>query len=774
MGKLLDRARRSFEGSAVSSLESKSRLIRRLALWQAWFAVFIIWSALVVTVGPIPRLTSFHAEVGEKWVEQDVFTPFALSVDDVERALAEQSFLRAQHEKVFVYDPEVEAGSFRLIDQILSDAVKAKEAGTSVSELVKAIQTERGIDLSHRVASFLIAHADDHRLRSDLAEALRVLYKERGVTNDKRLLIGAAQARRLKIILPSGRQDLDTTFSVESVIEYPGEVREFLQRRAFAKVVIAPEWRDAYAELLLQVLRPNLVYSEKLTAEFLASAMKRAEHKFHIEPGARVVAQGDRLSLLQVSLLKLLDQKLRHYDTVRLIINAVLLFLGMALVIEFARKYDENFQFTSQRIFVTWLPTIFALAVAKFLLFQSSDVLLSTFALPAGLVGMLGVILLDRRVAVVVSFVTALAAGLAFQWNFLPTLVTAISSLAGIFFIASVRERREVLLAGVKLTALNVLLVLLVNLAQAQTTLRTDLILVAIANGLGCYVMAVGSLPLVESLFDIVTDVRLMELTSVNHPLMRLLEERAPGSYQHVLNVTKLAEPAAERIGANFLLVRAGAYFHDVGKILKPKYFTENQVTPEERRIHSRLSPHLSCLIIKNHVREGIELAQRFGLPQQVIDFIPQHHGTCLIRYFYEVARQQAEAAGTTIDEREFLYPGPKPQTREAAIVMLADAVEATATAKFTGSIIREEDVYRVVRQTIQDKFSEGQFDECPMTFKDLHEIFEVFVKTLLSRYHRRVDYPQAGQTREQKPGTVIAPPVPAAAPAASAGENRG
>jgi putative nucleotidyltransferase with HDIG domain len=384
---------------------------------------------------------------------------------------------------------------------------------------------------------------------------------------------------------------------------------------------------------------------------------------------------------------------------------------------------------------------------------------------------MLGVILFQPQLAIVVSLVSALGAGLALQGTFWPTFVGAVSGLAGVVFLHSVRERKEVLMAGVRLAGLNALLAIVGAVMFNRLAVRLDVVLLAVANGLGSYVLAVGGLPLIENLFGVVTDVRLMELTSINHPLLRLLEERAPGSYQHVLNVTKLAEPAAERIGANYLLVRAGAYFHDVGKILKPKYFTENQVTPEERRIHSRMTPYLSCLIIKNHVREGIELARRFGLPEPVIDFIPQHHGTSLIKYFYEQARQLVETQGGVLDEQEFRYPGPKPQSREAAIVMLADAVEATATAKFTGRTVREEDVYRVVRQTIQEKFSDGQFDECKMTFEDLHAIFEVFVKTLLSRYHRRVDYPQPGQDRSQQAGSVIVP-VQAAQVPASGGSN--
>lgn len=180
--------------------------------------------------------------------------------------------------------------------------------------------------------------------------------------------------------------------------------------------------------------------------------------------------------------------------------------------------------------------------------------------------------------------------------------------------------------------------------------------------------------------------------------------------------------------------------------MVKPKYFTENQATAEERRIHQKLAPSLSALIIKEHVKKGIELARAHRLPERLIDFIPQHHGTSLIRYFHTEA-QRRFAMGDTADpvrEEEFRYPGPKPQYVETAILMLADAVEATATAKLTGTTVRRDDVERLVRDTIREKFNDGQLDECNLTMSDLNRIRESFVKTLLARYHQRIDYPES------------------------------
>jgi len=290
----------------------------------------------------------------------------------------------------------------------------------------------------------------------------------------------------------------------------------------------------------------------------------------------------------------------------------------------------------------------------------------------------------------------------------------------------------------------NVLTIAILRFIEDPTALYYSAATWGTINAALCYFLAIGMFPLFESIFGITTDLKLLELTGVHHPLIRELEEKAPGSYQHSLNVAKLAEAAAEAIGANYLLVRAGAYFHDIGKAIKPRYFSENQVSPDERRTHEKLTPYLSCLIIRNHVKEGIELGRRYGLSEKVIDFIPQHHGTCLIKYFYHEAVRQYEESESAepVRESDFRYPGPKPQSIEAAIVMVADSVEATATSRLTRPNIDADDIRHLVLDAIQDKFSDGQFDDCHLTLRQLHEIRESMVRTLLGRFHHRIDYP--------------------------------
>ena len=306
------------------------------------------------------------------------------------------------------------------------------------------------------------------------------------------------------------------------------------------------------------------------------------------------------------------------------------------------------------------------------------------------------------------------------------------------------RERSDMIQIAWKLGLVYVLLVLIFSLIEGNWQPNPWHLVIAFLNSMMSVAVTLYLLWFFEKAFGVVTDLKLLELTGLRHPLIVQLEEKAPGSYQHVLNVMKLAEAAAHAIGANYLLVRAGALFHDIGKMVKPKYFSENQVTLEDKKAHSKLSPYMSVLIIKNHVKEGVELARRFKLPQTIIDFIPQHHGTGLIRYFYSAALKRYEESATAdpVREEEFRYPGPKPQTIEAAIVLLADSVEAIAASKFTGGQVSEDEIRRVTQMAISERFNDGQFDECDLTMRHLRDMREAFLRTLMARYHFRVAYP--------------------------------
>ena len=253
-----------------------------------------------------------------------------------------------------------------------------------------------------------------------------------------------------------------------------------------------------------------------------------------------------------------------------------------------------------------------------------------------------------------------------------------------------------------------------------------------------------GVLPFLERLFDIQTDISLLELSDANHPLLKELVQRAPGTYNHSINVASMSEAAAESIGANGLLCRVGAYFHDVGKLRKPDYFIENQAGGVNK--HDDLTPTMSTLVIIAHVKDGAEIARKHRLPRRIIDLVEQHHGTTLVEYFYRRAEQQLnEKTDNTdqeaaLDEGDFRYPGPKPQTPEAAVMMLADTVESASRALRDPAPARIEGL---VKEVSKKKMDDGQFDECQITIEQLHTIEESLIKSLNAMYHARVKYPE-------------------------------
>ncbi|MCM8819776.1 MAG: HDIG domain-containing protein, partial [Candidatus Omnitrophica bacterium] len=255
-------------------------------------------------------------------------------------------------------------------------------------------------------------------------------------------------------------------------------------------------------------------------------------------------------------------------------------------------------------------------------------------------------------------------------------------------------------------------------------------------------IIVIGILPICELIFRVTTNISLLELLDFNHPLLRRLILEAPGTYQHSLVVANLSEAAAEAIGANMFLARVGAYYHDIGKILKPQFFVENIVGYKDA--HKNLKPSMSKLIIINHIKDGVELAKKYHLNPKIIDFIAQHHGRTLVYFFYQKAKELEPQAGL---EEEYRYPGPKPQSPEVAIVSLADTIEALSRTLTEPTPSRIEEM---VTEVVKRRFLEGELDESKLTLKDLEKITQSFIRMLNALFHTRINYPK-NEDRNQK-----------------------
>jgi hypothetical protein len=387
----------------------------------------------------------------------------------------------------------------------------------------------------------------------------------------------------------------------------------------------------------------------------------------------------------------------------------------------------------------------------------------TVYGLPVAVGAMLVVLLFDFHTALVFSFVLGLLCGLwLLEASY--SVYVFVGSLVAAFSVLRCKRRTEILKGGLYLLGANVLAVsvLLLFLGQASASQVLFSLVFAAFSALLTTAIVSLALPLLEYLFGITTDISLLELLDLEHPLMKTMMVTAPGTYHHSIIVGNLVESAAEAVGVNPLLARVSAYYHDIGKIKMPEYFVENQPTGASK--HERLTPHMSSMVLISHVKEGVELARQYKLPEQVVDIIRQHHGTSLITYFYQKAKEKAEE----LPEEEYKYPGPKPQSKVAALVMMADAVEAASRVLTEPTPAR---IAALVNKIINHIFLEGQLDECELTLKDIQEIKRRFVYILTGILHKRVDYP--GFEFKEQVGEGVPSKQPAAAPSTGPKEGQ-
>lgn len=359
---------------------------------------------------------------------------------------------------------------------------------------------------------------------------------------------------------------------------------------------------------------------------------------------------------------------------------------------------------------------------------------LSIYAIPLAVGPMLAALLIDIHTAIVFSVITGLLAGV-WLGNPLYSVFTFAAGLTAAFGVIRCKKRSALWKAGFFVGLVCMFTSLTITLLSGKfygINIPATAVF-AFVNGIIVTILVSAFLPLLEYLFKLSTDISLLELLDLNQPLMRNLLVMAPGTYHHSIIVGNLVEAAAEAVGVNPLLARVSAYYHDIGKVKMPDYFIENQTGLVSR--HDKLTPHMSGLILISHVKEGVELAKQHKVPEAIIHIIQQHHGMSLITYFYQKAKNQDE----DIAQGDFRYPGPKPQTRVAALVLMADAVEAASRVLTDPTPAR---ISALIEKVINHFFIDGQLDDCELTLKDLNEIKKNFGYILTGMFHRRINYP--------------------------------
>lgn len=478
----------------------------------------------------------------------------------------------------------------------------------------------------------------------------------------------------------------------------------------------------------------------------------------HINAGSRIIDQGEKVTARHVAILQAMKEKLNQqrnlWSTSTLLGSLILTLLLTAICIGYFRINHPKVLLSNRKLFLLVTIVVITFGIAKgteFFLLSSKYNLIEAIRYPI-FVPFAAILLCSLMNPAIATFTGAfmtiiLTMTLAFDRNGFMLLNLA-ASLVAILNTRSLRRRKEIFIVCGKawLCCVGVIFGLhFYDGTIGNVSLFTDILSSGICMLLTA-ILVVGLLPLLESTFRIMTDVTLMEYMDPNNDLLRRLTIEAPGTYQHSVVVGNLAEAAASAIGANGLFCRVSTLYHDVGKMATPQYFTENQ--QGGMNMHQLLTPKESAQVIMAHVGEGVALARKAGLPEQFIDIIKEHHGTTLVYYFY---RKQLELEGgdkSKVDEKEFRYAGPKPRSKESAIIMIADTVEAASRSL---DRVTEESLMELSSRLIRDKADDGQFDQCLLTFEELAIVKSVLVKTLVAFGHSRVKYP----TRESPPHPV-------------------
>jgi hypothetical protein len=502
------------------------------------------------------------------------------------------------------------------------------------------------------------------------------------------------------------------------------------------------------AEIIAPLVVPNSSFSAELTEQEKDKQAALVDPvPVQIAQNETIVRRGDKVTAAQLEAIDQFGLRNARPDVARLGGWLFLAVLIVGLLLGWIWRYRREHWHRNNALLLTGLVIVGTVLLMK----ATAGRLGLPYVVPTAAAGMLIAILLDAGLATLVMVVIALLGG-AMNGNSLELMAyTLVGGLAGIITIRRGDRLQVFLQAGLAVAAANVLVVStfsLLGLHDARGLI--ELMGASIASAAGSAVAAVGSFAVIGNLFGILTVFQLLELANPSQPLLRRLLVETPGTYHHSLMVGNLAERAAEAIGADPLLTRVASYYHDVGKLANPLAFIENQAGGEN--IHDQLEPEISAQVLKQHVADGIDTAYRHKLPKSLIAFIPQHHGTAIMSYFYARARGRAalplggpdtpdgRRAADAVDPRTFRHAGPKPQSREAALIMLADGVEASVRSLES----RDEPAIRaMVTRIIDERLHDGQFDECDLTLRDIDRIKDAFVGQLLGMYHQRIAYPQ-------------------------------
>jgi cyclic-di-AMP phosphodiesterase PgpH len=504
-------------------------------------------------------------------------------------------------------------------------------------------------------------------------------------------------------------------------------------------VMLSPPLKEVVVKLTKQAIIPNVIYDRTATEEKRRQAMDEVK-PVKILQGQVIVEEGQFITneiYHQLQLVGLLQNDRSFQPLIGLFLFVLLLL--SPIVYYFGREQANKNLFVYTAIF-----TIMLLVMELVRLIPENDAFSTGYLVPVAFGTMLVRIFIGERIAIMTSILYAVCGSLMFnegmgangtiQVSLAIYLVT--SGLAGSFFLHKQLRKAKIWQAGIFVAFIDIVVMLALTLLKNGHYSLKEIgmfLLMAFASGVFSAILTIGLLPVFEACFGILSSMKLIELSNPNHPLLRKILTETPGTYHHSIMVANLAEAACEAIGANGLLARVACYYHDIGKTKRPQYFIENQIGGNP---HDHLSPQLSKNIILAHVSDGVVILKKHRMPKEIVDIAEQHHGTTLLKYFYHKALEQTGY----VSEEEFRYPGPKPQTKEAAIISIADSVEAAVRSLSNPS---QEKIEKIVRSIIAERLQDNQLNECDITLRELEMVARSLCETLNGVFHSRIEYPE-------------------------------
>lgn len=733
-----------------------------------WLILFIITFAFTITYYPKQSKISYDYTIGDIALH-DIKAPRNFFIEDKKATQLKKNEIADTVKNVYDFDSGLLKDITSKIDEAmkiprtlflksLNDSNEPEPTFEMVMDTKPSFEEKIGVEISKGAYSILYKNKFDPEIAKMITTILtRIL--SNGIVANKEILLKESNKG---IILQAIGSDEEKDANNLKVFYSPD------QAKVMVRVEGEPILKDInynlsnlIVDLCQRLLAPNVTLNKNRTEQKIRQA--QAEIKpilYKIKAGEMILREGEKVDEVQLVKLAALQEQVEQKDIfVSSTGVALITFFSLMIIYFLFLKDHKNLQNDHNKhiLFLT-LGLALYLAFVKFAISiappgASSTLDISSVSffmiIPVPGAAMLTCLFLGFDIAVFFAILISILSCLAFSGSFEVFLFFFLSSTTASYFIKDNQERKGLILAGFRIAVCNSVIAIAIgfySLAQPEVLILLKEAALAFCGGIIATTLTIGFSPLIEMIFDYTTNSKMLEFSNLDQPLIKRLMIEAPGTYNHSVIVSTLAEAAASGIHASSLKAKVMGYYHDIGKLNKTLYFIENQADGKNR--HDKLSPSMSALILIGHVKNGIELARQHKLGKEILEGITQHHGTSLIKYFYQ---KSINSGDTSTKEEHFRYPGPKPQSRESAIVMLADVVEAAVRALERPTPAR---IQGRVKELINDIFADGQLEECELTLKDLHQIAKSFNKILTSIYHSRIEYTDkpAGKPQDRKP----------------------